>query len=820
MIKKAVNSLVDQIVEALMDWIYTLIYGLYVAILEVVDFISSFFDVFAGTSKVMYNGKSDFLLNMFFSHDSVTNAFWAMALIAIVLAFGFCIFNLSRIVTNVSGTMRQTVGQVMGQFVRCMLVIVLLNAIVVASVNISGVLLDRINFALLNAQSLDEDPQGRTFTEQEYATMTKILATIGNYSVNPSADNRYNINACFNAVRGDLQALRATGVFDYHYEMRDGTHHTWQSALAMLATSADLTQELSLDQYDDNVARAILTISDAIKNDPGFKPVERVQSVAVINGSSDTDILLFLITGITAAKNEENNTGDLYDTLRLPYATGEKKYSDIGQVKKDFDIQKIDYFVGFIAGIVFIIVMALCIFTFIVRLFNLLLLYITSPLFASTIPLDEGGKFQAWVQSFSIQLFSGFGLVVGMRLYTMVIPLITSSQMVFFQGSGLWNSTLNWFAKMLMILGGAWAVLKSGGLITAILSGSPGMHASGQEASISAKVTRGARAAVADTASLIKALPSGAQKVLTAPAALVGGIQNWGYGVKDKYRAVGDRRRAHKKEKADRAVQREAENSGDPATLAASMSSGAALAYQSAKNNAVQRPRSSAASDQSAVSKDAPSESGSGPAPQGDTAAPTTPRQRTAAASDRASGGAAGKKGSGTGFKVPDHPKPPPLDSWVGVDGGSSAASSGAKDRKGDARSVSGDMDRSGSSSASSGAESRTRAVSEGGTPRSSSPVGGERKRAEAPSGSDSASNADSYSVSAASEVSSGSSNADGKSQRKRAEAPAAADSKSAGSKSGKKGKRSSSRSRQDRRSEADRDGSSASASGGVGSDD
>lgn len=492
-IEKALNSLVDQIIEALLDWIFTLIYGLLAGILKVVEFISEFFDVFAGTSKVIYKNESDFLLNIFFSHEGINNVFWAMALIAIVLAFGFAIFSISRSITDVSGTSKQAVGQIMSQFFRCMITLLLLNVMVVASVNISNVLLDRINFAMLNADNLDEDPDGRTFSEQEYATMTKIMATIGNYCVNESADNRYNLNSCFNAIRGDLQALQASGVFDYTYEKASNGHHTWQSALQQLVNAADLTRDLSLDVYNTNVSTAILTIADELESNSSFRPVESVEVSVMKNGSVQTDDLIFLIIGMGSANNSAYNNGNLNDALRAPYVSGAKSYLDISQVKKDFNIRTMDYFVGFVASIVFIIIMAICIFTFIVRMFNILLLYITAPLFVSSMPLDEGAKFQNWLQAFVVQLFSGFGQVIAMRLYLIIIPAAMGDDLVFFPGDGLWINTLNWFARLLMLLGGAWAVLKAGSLISGILAGNPTQHAAQQEGAIGEKSFKPAR---------------------------------------------------------------------------------------------------------------------------------------------------------------------------------------------------------------------------------------------------------------------------------------------------------------------------------------
>ena len=471
----------------LFDWVFGLLYRLFRSFLNLVDFIESFFDIFAGTAKVFYQGNADFLINIFFGHDAVTNAFWAMALIAIVLAFGFCIFQMARKAADVAGVVRQSVGQILSSFFRCLLIILLINAITVAAINITNVLLDRINYALENAAVLDQEEQDKTFTDQEYATMAKILATVANYSVNPSSDSRYNVNSCFNAIRPDLLSLYVSGFFQYDYPLDDNGHYSWQGALALLASSADLTTDLNLDTYYSDVTTAFQTVSREISTYSDFAPVQSAHFAS--SQAIDTDILIFLIAGMEASQNAMYNTGDFNDAIRKGYISGEKDYNDLTQVRKDFDIWEMDYLVGYISCIVFIIIMAICIFTFIVRMFNLLLLYLTAPLFASSMPLDDGGKWQSWTQAFVIQLFSGFGMVIAMRLYLIIIPLVISSDLVFFAGDGVGTAVLNRMAQLLMVLGGAWAVLQSGSVITGILAGNPGMAAIQQEGRIGSMVT-------------------------------------------------------------------------------------------------------------------------------------------------------------------------------------------------------------------------------------------------------------------------------------------------------------------------------------------
>ena len=521
----------------LFDWVFVLLCRLMQGLLKLVDFMESFFDIFAGTSKVMYKDSGDFLINIFFGHDAVTNAFWAMALIAIVMAFGFCIVGMARKAADVTDSVKQSVGQIFSNFIRCLIIILLLNTISVAAINITNVLLDRINFALENAAILNRDDEEKNFSDAEYAAMARVLATVANYSVNPSADSRYNVNSCFNAIRNDLLALHVNGFFDYDYGMDENGHHTWQSALALLATSSDLTADLKLDTYYSDVTYAVQTVSREISTYKDFAPVQaaRMDTDSVI----ETDVLIFLIAGMEAAQNGMYNNGSYDDALRRGYVTGEKDYMNLTQVRRDFDIWEMDYLVAYISSVVFIVIMAICIFTFIVRMFNLMLLYLVAPLFASSMPIDDGSKWQSWTQAFVIQLFSGFGSVIAMRLYLIIIPLALSSDLVYFPGDGAGFAVLNRMAQLLMVLGGAWAVLQASAVITGILAGNPGMAAIQQEGRIGGMVTHGAMSAVRGTGRI-------AGGIIKSPITATKGIK----GLKNRLEAHHDKKSQHMARKA------------------------------------------------------------------------------------------------------------------------------------------------------------------------------------------------------------------------------------------------------------------------------
>lgn len=515
-------------------WIFFTIFSWF---LSIVAFVEKFFNIFAGTEAILYNDRPSLLINLFFAHDTVTNVFWAMALIAMVLSFGFCIVSLARKVTDVSGTNKHTVGQIMSNFVRSLLVILFLNAGVVAAINITNVLLERVNFALSNAEYLGIEKLEKEFSDWEYGTMARILSRIANYNVNSTENSRYNINSCFNAVRGDLLTLYGNGFFEYDYPMTESGHHTWQSALGMLAKSADLTQDLQIGQYYPEVANAIETIRDELANNPSFKPVERAK-FSINENQVTSDVMIFLVSSMGAELNTQYKNGSFSDALRQEYLSGNKDYTDFDVISEDFDYTEINYLVGIVAAYLFIRFLLTAIFQFIVRLYNLILLYIVSPLFVSSMSLDEGGKFQSWLQAFVIQLFAGFGSVIVMRLYLIIIPIVTNSKVVFFPADA--SPTLEYTARLLLIVGGGWAVTMANGVLTGILAGQPGMAALQQEGRVGAMVSRAMRSAPGKATGLVKGVMDAPRQMAQAPTKIKDYFSSFRQPARDRERRQAD----------------------------------------------------------------------------------------------------------------------------------------------------------------------------------------------------------------------------------------------------------------------------------------
>ena len=196
-----ITSLLESILKLL---VFRLFYYLEKALCWLVGILMELFEVFAGLEPVTYNGREDYLINIFFSNKAISNIYWGMAVIGMILIFVFAGWAVIRKLFDAEGKQQQSMGQIIWGAVKSLFLILGLTLVVNVVIYATSVLMRQVDYIFNNAYHLDQ-PQEREFSDEEYAAMGRILATIGNYSMISTANNRYNINLCFNDKRRSLQ---------------------------------------------------------------------------------------------------------------------------------------------------------------------------------------------------------------------------------------------------------------------------------------------------------------------------------------------------------------------------------------------------------------------------------------------------------------------------------------------------------------------------------------------------------------------------------------------------------------------------------------
>lgn len=197
--------------------------------------------------------------------------------------------------------------------------------------------------------------------------------------------------------------------------------------------------------------------------------------------------IVFVIASLDAAKDEAYNISTASssitlgttsaDIVRYPFysmggdGVAAKDYGSIGTVMDYFNLADFDYLIGFIAAAFLLFTIGVCLIVFVQRIFELILLYIVSPYFVCMMPLDDGEKFSRWREMFIGKCFTGFGSAIGMRLYLMICPMVMGNTIKFGSAS---SPEMDYMMKLFFLAGGAWAVYKSGPMITSLLSAQAG----------------------------------------------------------------------------------------------------------------------------------------------------------------------------------------------------------------------------------------------------------------------------------------------------------------------------------------------------------
>lgn len=135
-----------------------------------------------------------------------------------------------------------------------------------------------------------------------------------------------------------------------------------------------------------------------------------------------------------------------------------------------FTFRGFDYFIGIGCGIFFTIVMCMVLAVFIGRVFDVVVLLIIQPFFVGMMPFDDGEYYRRWFELFLGKLFQGFGSVIGMRVYLMILEQIFTGNIRFSNSTSVGARLQDYLMMLLFAMGGAVAVRHVGPLVTGILS--------------------------------------------------------------------------------------------------------------------------------------------------------------------------------------------------------------------------------------------------------------------------------------------------------------------------------------------------------------
>ena len=153
------------------------------------------------------------------------------------------------------------------------------------------------------------------------------------------------------------------------------------------------------------------------------------------------------------------------------YLSSSFNYRSISNVKGYLDLSDYDYFFSYIAGLVILVSLAQALLMFVDRAISIVILFIFSPISLSTAIIDDGQRFKLWRDQFLVKFLTGYGCIIAINIFALIIAAITNKDLVFFE-----NSTLNNFMKIAIICGGGVSMQRIMALVGNLISQGAGSN--------------------------------------------------------------------------------------------------------------------------------------------------------------------------------------------------------------------------------------------------------------------------------------------------------------------------------------------------------
>ena len=217
---------------------------------------------------------------------------------------------------------------------------------------------------------------------------------------------------------------------------------------------------------------------------------------ATMNGSQSLGTFLFH----AFSQDAEILNQSIYDQI----ISGKDLYLNTDTVSAAIELSDFDFIFSWIAGIALLFTLAGALIQFVDRAISIGVLFMVSPFSIASSVLDDGGRFKLWREQVLIKFISGYGIILYLNIYCLLISLIAPSNVVFFEGSFINN-----LFKLIIIIGGGFAMQKA----SALLGNLVGAGAGSREMMDNALGRLGSAAAIGGLKLAGKGLMAGGKKL-------------------------------------------------------------------------------------------------------------------------------------------------------------------------------------------------------------------------------------------------------------------------------------------------------------------
>ena len=153
------------------------------------------------------------------------------------------------------------------------------------------------------------------------------------------------------------------------------------------------------------------------------------------------------------------------------YLDSSFNYHSTSNVKQFLDLSDYDYFFSWLSSLVIILCLGMALLMFVDRAISIVILFIFAPISLSTSILDDGARFKLWRDQFITKFLTGYGCIIAINIYALIIAAITDDRLVFFD-----NTTLNNVMKIVIIVGGGVSMTRVMALVGNLINAGAGSN--------------------------------------------------------------------------------------------------------------------------------------------------------------------------------------------------------------------------------------------------------------------------------------------------------------------------------------------------------
>lgn len=425
------NFLFSVALQGIFIMLGTFLQGVLFYLLHIVDVFQDFFDIFAGTQTVKSNGNEMYLLDVFMTNDGVKQALIAVTFIGVAICFIFTIYSVAKSMGSYALEHKRPISHVMKTALKSCIAFMIVPVMMFFGSQLSSAILVSTENAIIGVTGSDESPK-----------LSTILFLTGTF--------------------GDDDEPNASFTSGKRADYFNGTKSIYDPRDYLV----DFNMYPSLDL--DNLKALGEDVTGLDKNTKKDLDADIIQNI-LQSQTSDMKVTDKAVNNMEyeQAKKEAKKEGKELDKNLTKTSTA-FSLDDLSKDAKKFPNlfeSLYNYPLVYIASIGVILIMLCSMFVFIRKIIEVVILYITSPLFVATMPLDGGSTFKRWREMFVGKLLSGFGIVIAMNLVMIFIPMIMSSNFSFSDNIGL-DVTI----KIVFVVGCMYAAWKSNTTILEVIN--------------------------------------------------------------------------------------------------------------------------------------------------------------------------------------------------------------------------------------------------------------------------------------------------------------------------------------------------------------